>query len=79
MEKDLLNSSIEDFYIPRPKSIVQKPIQSTPTNIPISECKFMLESFEKICHCKDFIDEKTHLECRTVFDEIKSTCLENKN
>lgn len=79
MEKDLLNSSLEDFYIPRPKSIVLKPISPTPANTPISECTYMLDSFKRVCNCKDFASKKIQDECHEVFNEIRKTCFENKN
>lgn len=78
MEKDLFNSSLSDYLIP--KTVVTRPISQTPVNTPISECKFMLDSFEKVCHCKDFVEEDTFQECKKVLEEIKTTCNnESKN
>lgn len=78
MEKDLLNSSISEYMLP--KSVRIKPIiPSTPYNTPTSECSYMLENFERVCHCKEFIDEKTFTECEKVLEEIKQTCVQNKN
>lgn len=79
MEDSLSKNYTKDYYIPRPKSITPHKIPPTPINTPVSECSYMLQSFQKICNCKDFTDQKLQEECREVFNEIKESCFENKN
>lgn len=79
MEKSFLENYIQGHYIPPPKDILMKPLPNGPMNTPISECSFMLESFQKICNCKDFTNQKIQEDCNLILNEIKNNCFENKN
>ena len=56
-----------------------KPLPKDPMITPVSECSFMLESFQKICNCKDFTNQKLQEDCNVILNEIKDNCFENKN
>lgn len=79
MEKNLSENYAENSYLPPPKNIILERVSPTPMNTPVSECSYMLESFEKICNCRDIKDQKLQDECQQVFNEIKESCFENKN